>query len=117
MMVFSPFGGFFLWDICVVVLFLSIVICTFGIVIKSSDMSIQQMQQQLINQISAVNDEDILRMLSEELSYSLEGHADLASLLSNADFKELTLLADEPVDQNTISFNEFNAIMEQWRMK
>ena len=49
-------------------------------------MSIQQMQQQLINQISAVNDEDILRMLSEELSYSLEGHADFASLLSNADF-------------------------------
>ncbi len=80
-------------------------------------MNIQQMQQQLINQISSVNDEDILRMLGEELSYSLQSQADLATLLSENDFKELTMLANEPIDQNSMSLNEFNKIMEQWRMK
>ncbi len=80
-------------------------------------MSIQQMQQQLISQISAVTDEDILRMLGEELSYSLQGRTDLATLLNEADHKELALLADEPVDKNTMSLDEFNKIMEQWRMK
>ena len=80
-------------------------------------MSIQQMQQQLISQISAVNDEDILRMLGEELSYSLQSQADLSTMLSETDFKELTMLADEPIDKNTMSLNEFNKIMDQWRMK
>lgn len=79
-------------------------------------MSIQQMQQQLINQISSVNDEDILRMLGEELSYSLQSQTDLSTMLSETDFKELTTLANEPIDQNTISLSEFNKIMEQWRV-
>jgi len=80
-------------------------------------MSIQQMQQQLINQISTVNDEDILRMLGEELSFSLQSHADLASVLSNDDLQELTMLASEPLDKDTMSLSEFDKIMEQWRMK
>ena len=80
-------------------------------------MSILQMQQQLMNQISAVNDEDILRMLGEELSYSLQGRADLSTLLTDADFQELTQIADEPTEGNTIPLSEFNKIMEQWRMK
>lgn len=80
-------------------------------------MTIQQMQQQLIEQISTVNDEDILRMLGEELSYSVESKHDLGEMLSTEDHKELTMLANEPIDRNTMSLNEFNNIMEQWRMK
>ena len=80
-------------------------------------MSVQQMQQQLINQISAINDEDILRMIEEELSYSLQSSSDLSELLTETDLKELTMLANEPIDKNTISLNEFNSIMDQWRMK
>ncbi len=80
-------------------------------------MDIQQMQQQLINQISAVKNEDILRMLGEELTYSLQSKDDLSALLTPEDYKELTLLAKEPVDQNTMSLNEFNSVMRQWRMK
>ena len=80
-------------------------------------MDIQQMQQQLINQISTVNDEDILRMLGEELTYSLQSQVDLSTLLTETDFKELTLLANEPIDKNTMSLAEFNSIMEQWSMK
>jgi len=80
-------------------------------------MDIQQMQQQLISQISTINNEDILRMLGEELSYSLESHTDLATVLSNDDLNELTMLANEPLDKDTMSLSEFNNIMDQWRMK
>jgi hypothetical protein len=80
-------------------------------------MDIQQMQQQLIRQIGAVNNEDILRMLGEELSYSLQSKDDLSALLTEEDFIELTMLANEPVEQNTMSLNEFNSAMSKWRMK
>jgi len=82
-----------------------------------TNMNIQQMQQQLINQISTVNNEDILRMLGEELTYSLESHTDLATMLSADDLNELTMLANEPPEKDTMSLSEFNNIMEQWRMK
>jgi hypothetical protein len=80
-------------------------------------MNIQQMQQQLITRISTVNDEDILRMLSEELSFSLQSHTDLAAILTDDDLRELTMLVNEPLDKDTMSLSEFNNIMEQWRMK
>ncbi|MCD6011253.1 MAG: hypothetical protein K0Q79_1115 [Flavipsychrobacter sp.] len=80
-------------------------------------MSVQQMQQQLINQISNINNEDILRMLGEELDYSLQSQTDLSSLLNEEDLNELKALANEPIDKNTMSLDEFNNIMEQWRMK
>jgi len=80
-------------------------------------MNVQQMQQQLISQINSINNEDILRMLGEELDYSLQSKTDLSSLLSDEDLNELKLLASEPVEKNTMSLNEFNSIMEQWRMK
>ncbi len=80
-------------------------------------MNVQQMQQQLISQINSINNEDILRMLGEELDYSLQSKTDLSSLLSYEDLNELKLLASEPVEKNTMSLNEFNSIMEKWRMK
>ena len=80
-------------------------------------MDIQQMQQQLISRIGTVNNEDILRMLGEELSYSLQSKDDLSALLTEEDFKELTMLACEPVEQSTMSLNEFNTAMSKWRMK
>jgi hypothetical protein len=80
-------------------------------------MSIQQMQQELINQISTIKDEQILQMLNEELSYSLQSRSDLSQLLTKEDLEELKMLANEPIDKNTISLEEFNRIMDKWRMK
>jgi hypothetical protein len=80
-------------------------------------MSIQQMQQQLIQQINTINDEDILRMLGEELSYSVQGKQDLKSILSEEDFADLSQIADEPVGKDSISFQEFNSIMDKWLTK
>lgn len=75
------------------------------------------MQQQLINKISAVKDEDILQMLDEELNLSLQSHTDLSAILYADDLQELTTLANEPIDRNTISLSEFDKIMDQWFMK
>ena len=75
------------------------------------------MQQQLITKINSVKDEDILRMLGEELSYSLESQSDLSNVLYEPDFQELTLLSNEPSDKDVMSLTEFNNIMDQWRMK
>jgi hypothetical protein len=80
-------------------------------------MSIQQMQQQIIEHVGAVNDEHILRMLDEELSFYLQHKGDPAASLSEKDLEELTALANEPLENNTMSFNEFKSIMDKWRMK
>ena len=80
-------------------------------------MSIQQMQEHLIKQVATVNDENILRMLDEELSFYLEHKNDAAAQLSEKDYKDLVTLANEPVENNTISLDEFKNIMDKWRMK
>jgi len=80
-------------------------------------MSIQQMQQHIIEQVGAVKDEHILQMLDEELSFYLQNKDDATALLSEKDLEELTMLANEPIERNTMSFNEFKSIMDKWRMK
>ncbi len=80
-------------------------------------MSIQQMQQHIIEQVGAVKDENILRMLDEELSFYLQNKQNPTDMLSETDLEELILLANEPIEDSTISFNEFKSIMDKWRMK
>ena len=80
-------------------------------------MDIQKMRQELINQISSVKDEEILKSLSEELTFSIESKNDLSHILSNEDMNELTMLANEPLYKDTMTLKEFNNIMDQWLMK
>ena len=56
-------------------------------------------------------------MLNEELSVSLQSHSDLSKLLTDDDLQELTLLANEPLNKDTMTLSQFNNIMDQWRMK
>jgi hypothetical protein len=80
-------------------------------------MSIQQMQQHIIDQVASVNDENILRMLDEELAFYLQHKQDPAASLSETDLEELTMLANQPLENNIMSFVEFKSIMDKWRMK
>lgn len=80
-------------------------------------MSVQELQQHLIQQISTVNDADILTMLEEELAYSLESRNNLDTLLGEEDYQELSQMAKEPAGSDTISWGEFNTLMERWRTK
>jgi hypothetical protein len=50
------------------------------------------------------------------LSFYLQHKEDPASLLSVKDSEELTMLANQPDEKNTISLNEFKSIMDKWRM-
>ena len=80
-------------------------------------MSIQQMQQQIIDQVGNVKDENILRMIDEELAFYIKHQEDPTTFLSEKDVEELTLLANEPTENNTMSLNEFKIIMDKWRLK
>lgn len=80
-------------------------------------MSVRQMQQELISQINAIENEDILRSISEQISYSIQSQVDVKDLLSEQDYQELIALANEPNDKDIVSLNEFNSIVAKWRMK
>ena len=80
-------------------------------------MDIQKMRQELINQIRSVKDEEILKSLSEELTFSIECKNDLSNILSSEDMNELTMLVNEPLYKDTMTLKEFNNIMDQWLMK
>ncbi len=80
-------------------------------------MSIQQMQQHIIEQVGAVKDENILRMLDEELSFYLSHKEDPSKLLSENDLEELIALANEPLEKNTMSLDEFKTVMDKWRTR
>ena len=56
-------------------------------------------------------------MLDEELAFYLENKEYATTLLSEKDLEELTMLANEPIENNTISLIEFKNIMDKWRMK
>jgi tRNA(Phe) wybutosine-synthesizing methylase Tyw3 len=80
-------------------------------------MSIQQIQEQLINQINAINDKNILMMIEEELRYHIKHKDNLTDSLTKEEVQELTELANEPIEGNTIPLSEFKNVMAQWRMK
>ncbi len=78
-------------------------------------MTFQQRQSHLIEQIQHLKDENVLIMLEEELSYHL-GNKDNIQL-SEADFNELVILAEEPDDKEIISDNDYREATEKWRLK
>jgi hypothetical protein len=80
-------------------------------------MTVLQKQQQLIQQISAIKDENLLTMLEEELSYHLYTNADITDDLTPYELKELISLANEPTDKDTISLDEYRKATERWRTK
>jgi hypothetical protein len=80
-------------------------------------MTITQRQQQLIEQITATRDEDVLIMLQEELAYHKNNKIDLAKELSQEDYNELVSMVSEPSEKNTISLSDFRKATDRWRTK
>ncbi len=80
-------------------------------------MTLHQRQEQLIQQIKTINDEQVLIMLEEELSYHQQNKTDVTDDLTPYEFNELVTLANESNEQNTISLNEFRKATERWRTK
>ena len=80
-------------------------------------MTVLKRQQQLIQQISVINDEGILTMLEEELSYHLKNKTDITDELTPYELNELITLANEPSDKNSVSLEEYKKATERWRTK
>jgi hypothetical protein len=76
-----------------------------------------QKQQQLIQQISAITDGDILTMIEEELSYHLQNKSDITDELTPYELHELVTLANEPDNKNTVSLDDYRKATERWRTK
>jgi flagellar biosynthesis/type III secretory pathway protein FliH len=80
-------------------------------------MTVLQIQQQLIQQISAINDENILTMIRQELSYHLDKKMDITDDLTPYELNELLTLANEPSDKETVTLQEYRKATERWRTK
>ena len=80
-------------------------------------MTVQQRQQQLIQQISTIKDEKTLIMLEEELSYHMQTRTDITDELTPYELNELIALANEPSDKDSVSLSEYRKATERWRTK
>ena len=72
--------------------------------------------QELIDKISATEDENLLMLLKTDYDY-FKGNSDVTDELSSEDKNELIYLVSEPFGKDTISQKEFDEALNQWRTK
>ncbi|HJU46304.1 MAG TPA: hypothetical protein VJ647_05935 [Chitinophagaceae bacterium] len=74
------------------------------------------LKQDLIDKISATEDEHLLQLLSEDLAYyTHEGKTDITDELTESELAELRNLAGEPDTKDTISWEEYKEATKRWR--
>ncbi len=74
------------------------------------------LKQELIDKISATEDENLLMLLKTDYDY-FKGNSDVTDELSSEDKNELIYLVSEPFGKDTISQKEFDEALNQWRTK
>ena len=74
------------------------------------------LKQELIDKISATEDENLLMLLKTDYDY-FKGNSDVTDELSSEDKNELIYLVCEPFGKDTISQKEFDEALNQWRTK
>lgn len=72
------------------------------------------LKQELIEKISATNDENLLQLLMADLDYFSSG-ADVLDELSSTDLAELQTMVQEPFGHETESYEDFKKAITQWR--
>jgi len=76
------------------------------------------LKQELIDKISATEDEDLLQLLKEDLDYFTGvGKPDIVDELSQEDLSELKNLLNEPFGHETESYEDFKKAIDRWRTK
>lgn len=76
-------------------------------------MTVLQMLQQVIKQISAINDENILTMIGQELSFHMDSKTDITDELTPYELKELIALAKDTTDKDTVTLQEYRKSTER----
>ena len=74
------------------------------------------LKQELIDNISATEDENLLMLLKTDYDY-FKGNSDVTDELSYVDREELINLVSDPFGQDTISQKELDEALRQWRTK
>ena len=74
------------------------------------------LKQELIDNISATEDENLLMLLKTDYDY-FKGNSDVTDELSYVDREELINLVSDPFGQDTISQKELDEALMQWRTK
>ncbi len=81
-------------------------------------MTLRQRQEQLASQIKSVDNEDVLALLEQELSFFINSHSsDITDGLSSYQIDELISLAQEPSDKDTVTEEEYRKATGKWRTK
>ena len=80
-------------------------------------MSIIERRALLIQQINKIDDEQMLEMLQETLSYYSGNEKDITDGLNNYQFSELVTLVEEPAEKDTIPEKEFRKLFARWNTK
>jgi len=75
-------------------------------------------KQDLINKISSIEDENLLMLLKTDYEYLTQNEGkDVTNELSKEDKEELINLVNEPFRYETISQQELDDAIRQWRTK
>ena len=74
------------------------------------------LKQELIDNISATEDENLLMLLKTDYDY-FKGNSDVTDELSYVDREELINLVSDPFGKDTISQKELDETLRQWRTK
>ena len=79
---------------------------------------VNDIKQDLINKISGTTDENLLLLLKADYEYfSQESKQDITDSLSEDDKEELISLVNEPFGFDTVSQQELDDAIRQWRTK
>ncbi len=74
-------------------------------------------KQELIEKISATDDVNLLQLLKADYDFFIGEGKDVTDELSEDDKSELINLVNEPFGQETISQNDLDEAIRQWRIK
>jgi tRNA splicing endonuclease len=73
------------------------------------------LKQELIEKITASNDENLLQLLLADIDYfSEKSNTDVTDELSPEDFNELQSMVNEPFGDDTESYEDFKKATEKW---
>ena len=76
------------------------------------------LKKELIEKISATDNEDLLQILKADYDYFTgEGNKDVLDELSEEDRNELTNMLNEPFGHETESYEDFKKATDKWRTK
>ena len=80
---------------------------------------IADLKQELIEKISATEDENLLILLKEDYDYynSVDNKVDIIDHLSEGDRQELIVMDKEPFGKDCINQEEFDEAIKRWRSK